>query len=117
MATSTGAARPADGALSAGARPTAKSDHTRTGTRWYGCTQNAARTGSRNTRNRVTGFLARRIIHFQPPRMPRHRPQVDAVAVVVVRRRHAVQHDRQFNWLALLIERHLLGKLGRLDLA
>src|SRR6516164_2363421 len=49
--------------------------------------------------------------------MPRHRPQVDAVAVVVVRRRHAVQHDRQFNWLALLIERHLLGKLGRLDLA
>jgi len=41
----------------------------------------------------------------------------DAVAVIVIPGRHAVQHDRPLNWLSLLIERHLLGKLGRLDLA
>ena len=48
--------------------------------------------------------------------MQRRRVDVDGVAVIVIPGRHAVQHDRQRNWFALLIERHLLGKLGQLDL-
>src|SRR6516165_9060382 len=64
-----------------------------------------------------TGFLARLVSKHQPPGMQRRRVDVDAVAVIVIPGRHAVQHDRPLNWLALLIERHLLGKFGQLDLA
>ena len=63
------------------------------------------------------GFLARLVSKHQPPGMQRRRVDVDGVAVIIIPDRHAVQHDRPLNWLALLIERHLLGKLGRLDLA
>src|SRR6516164_10181089 len=63
------------------------------------------------------GFLARRIIQFQPPGMQRRRPQVEDHSEVEVPRRKAVQHRRRLNWLALLIERQLLGKFGQLDLA
>ena len=63
-----------------------------------------------------TGFLARLVSKYQPPGVQRRRVDVDAVAVIVIPGRHAVQHDRQRNWFALLIERHLLGKLGQLDL-
>jgi hypothetical protein len=47
------AARLANVALSAGAVLTAKNDNTSSEARSFGCTRNAAGTGSRNTRNRV----------------------------------------------------------------
>src|SRR6516162_1001951 len=97
MVSSTDATRLASGALNAGAGLTAKNSNTSSEAGSFGCTGNAARTGSRNTRNGLrnapqtpladpssiasvraselaqgvagTGFLARRIIHFQPPSM------------------------------------------------
>src|SRR6516162_4014741 len=100
MVPSTGAARLASDALSAAGRPTAKSNHTRTGTRWYGYTRNAAGTGSRSTRNRIsasvelggvagTDLLARLVSKHQPPGVQRRRVDVDGVAVIVIPGRHA----------------------------